>query len=98
MNTIEIYNIIDLEYQDWIDVGFGKWIHGIFLRGGDKVFTFDEQKESFFYLLKKLLDDNKVVLFAPYSNWTITVLLIFLYPFYEVTISPVFLSIQPIPI
>ncbi|CAC9490659.1 hypothetical protein [uncultured Gammaproteobacteria bacterium] len=67
MNTIEIYNIIDLEYQDWIDVGFGKWIHGIFLRGGDKVFTFDEQKESFFYLLKKLLDDNKVVLFAPYS-------------------------------
>ena len=68
MNAIEIHNIIDLEYQEWIDVGFGKMIFGIFVRGDDKVFTIDEQKESFFYLLKKLLDDNKVVFFPPEPN------------------------------
>jgi hypothetical protein len=68
MNTIEIHNIIDLEYQEWIDVGFGKMIFGIFVRGDDKVFTIDEQKESFFYLLKKLLDDNKIVFFPPEPN------------------------------
>ncbi|VVM24987.1 hypothetical protein BSPWISOXPB_7359 [uncultured Gammaproteobacteria bacterium] len=40
MNAIEIHNIIDLEYQEWIDVGFGKMIFGIFVRGDDKVFYY----------------------------------------------------------
>jgi hypothetical protein len=98
MNTIEIHNIIDLEYQEWIDVGFGKMIFGIFVRGDDKVFTIDEQKESFFYLLKKLLDDNKIVFFPPEPNSKIKK---YKYCsngeyYVEATISPVSCSTQPI--
>ncbi|VVH59382.1 hypothetical protein BSPCLSOX_604 [uncultured Gammaproteobacteria bacterium] len=53
-------------YKLSLDECFGYWIHnGVWY--SDEDLTFDEAKEVFFLTLKKLLDDNKVVLFAPYS-------------------------------
>jgi hypothetical protein len=55
---------IDENAQFVFDESFGTWMQ--FWHGGDD-FTFRENKEIFFLTLKKLLNDNKVVLFAPYS-------------------------------
>ena len=62
MNKIEKF--IYLYYEELIDDCFGYWL-GFWY--GDESFTLEETKELFFLTLKKLLDDNKVVLFAPYS-------------------------------
>ena len=51
-------------YKLSLDECFGYWIHnGVWY--GDEDLTFDEAKEVFFLTLKKLLDDNKVVLCPP---------------------------------
>ncbi|VVH60689.1 hypothetical protein BAZOLSSOX_2128 [uncultured Gammaproteobacteria bacterium] len=44
---------------------FGYWIDGLWY--SDINLSIEQRKEVFFLTLKKLLDDNKVVLFAPYS-------------------------------
>ncbi|VVH58315.1 hypothetical protein BSPWISOX_1135 [uncultured Gammaproteobacteria bacterium] len=66
LSNIDLYKL----YTD----EFGKWIHALFGASWEllednlnRECSFTEGKEVFFLTLKKLLDDNKVVLFAPYS-------------------------------
>ncbi|SMN17559.1 hypothetical protein CRYPA_508 [uncultured Candidatus Thioglobus sp.] len=62
MNKIEKF--IHLNYEELIEDCFGQWI-GFWY--GDANFTLEETKEVFFQTLKKLLDDDLVVLFPPYT-------------------------------
>lgn len=66
MSNIENFKNID----EVIESYFGTWIDKLF--GGAEYWnnsnTFDKQKKSFFYLLKKLLDDGKVVFFYPFPE------------------------------
>lgn len=68
---LDIEKIVKKEYNEWIEICFGNWIHCLFLRGDNKLF-FHEQKEVFFLTLKKLLDDGKVVIFHPDSPVNMT--------------------------
>ncbi|CAC9498971.1 hypothetical protein [uncultured Gammaproteobacteria bacterium] len=62
MKNLDKY--INDNYKLSLDEAFGYWIHnGIWY--GDESLTFEETKEVFFLTLKKLLDDNKVVLCPP---------------------------------
>jgi hypothetical protein len=60
MNKIE--NFIHLNYEELIDDCFGYWL-GFWY--GDESFTLEETKEVFFLTLKKLLDDEQVILSPP---------------------------------
>ena len=66
MSNIENFKNINEVFESC----YGAWISTLF---GDAEYwndsnTYNKQKESFFYLLKKLLDDNKVVFFPPEPN------------------------------
>jgi hypothetical protein len=60
MNKIEKF--IYLYYEELIDDCFGYWL-GFWY--GDESFTLEETKEVFFLTLKKLLDDEQVILSPP---------------------------------
>ncbi|CAC9427891.1 hypothetical protein [uncultured Gammaproteobacteria bacterium] len=63
LDYLKISKILnDKEYWEAVYDSFGTWI-GFWY--GDKNLTFEETKEVFFLTLKKLLDDNKVVLCPP---------------------------------
>jgi hypothetical protein len=76
-------------YEELIDDCFGYWL-GFWY--GDESFTLEETKELFFLTLKKLLDDNKVVVLLQTPKKIIALK----QGCYETTISPVFWSTQPI--
>lgn len=64
MDIDKINKAVNEEFEDVLDVCFGNWIHGIF-GGYEKLHIFEEEKEAFFILLKKLVDENKIVIFPP---------------------------------
>lgn len=67
----DLTKYIEESYKDSLDEGFGLWIHNG-LWGSYDGLTFSEQKELFFLTLKKLLDDDLVVLFHPDSPLNMT--------------------------
>jgi len=63
IDNLKINSILsDERYWEAVYDSFGTWI-GFWY--GDKNFTLEETKEVFFQTLKKLLDNNKVVLCPP---------------------------------
>jgi hypothetical protein len=59
MKNLDKY--VNDNYKLSLDEGFGTWIHnGVWY--GDESLTFEEAKEVFFLTLKKLLDDEQVIL------------------------------------
>jgi hypothetical protein len=62
MKNLDKY--VNDNYKLSLDEGFGTWIHnGVWY--GDESLTFEEAKEVFFLTLKKLLDDEQVILSPP---------------------------------
>jgi hypothetical protein len=61
-----ITKLIEENYSTIHDVwdgAFGQWINGLW--GWFPELSLDEQKEAFLILLKRLLDEGKIVLFVP---------------------------------
>jgi hypothetical protein len=57
-------DLIDKNYKEyWVEGSFGLFVGNIFPNFEE--LSFAEQKQAFFYLLKKLLDDKKIVIFPP---------------------------------
>jgi hypothetical protein len=54
-----------------IENSFAHWSSGLFyaIKGPNPDLTFEEHKEAFFWLLKKLLDEGKVRLCYPADWW-----------------------------
>jgi hypothetical protein len=66
MSLTHINSAVDNEFAEIcsIDGAFGRWIIGLW--GWFPELTFEDQKEAFLILLKRLLDEGKVFLFVPH--------------------------------
>lgn len=59
---------VDDDFDKIANDQLGNWIDGIFWTYYD-LKTFEEEKEAFFILLKKLIDEQKIVIFPPEKYW-----------------------------
>lgn len=64
VNLEKIKIIIDDEYQKIIERSYGLWITGLWI-GHDEISSFEAEKEAFFYLIKRLLEEARIMMLPP---------------------------------
>ena len=67
-NYSKIQAIVEDIYPIALEESFGTWIHGIFF-SDTRINNFKEQCEVFFWLLEKLLEEGKAIVFPAQEFW-----------------------------